>query len=364
MKKTILTAAFSLFAAIVISCGGKSVNANIIEGSTAKFDSLSYAIGIDMANGVKRNLGNIKFNLENVKKGVRTAALSGKSLTVGDVVLDKESTNGVLRDFFMTTYRERSQKLRAKEFAANDSLKAVNDTLDFNTETMFASDEEQELISTAFGYDVGTNLARNSFPVHLVWFLQALDDVENNAPKMDERAAGDYLRYYFTEKLPADNKKASQEWLAKVETESGVQKTESGLLYKIIEAGDASSKPAATDTVKVHYKGTTRDGKVFDASRFADMPEERQKMLKQYRPDTYSEDNPIEFPLNGVIRGWTEGLQLIGKGGKVILWIPAELAYGERGAGANIGPNEALRFEVDLLDVMPKAQAPAAPTAE
>lgn len=361
MKKLILSAAFSLFAAFVISCGGKSVNANIIEGSTENFDSLSYAIGLDMANGVKRNLGKIKFNLERVKKGVRTAALSDKSLKVGDVVIDKESVNDILRNFFMNTYRERSQKVRV--MAANDSV-AANDTLDFNPETMFASNDEQELISTAFGYDVGTNLARNNFPVHLVWFLQALDDVENNTPKMDERAAGEYLRYYFTEKLPADNKKASEEWLAQVEKESGVQKTESGLLYKIVEAGDASLKPAATDTVKVHYKGTTRDGKVFDASRFEDMPEERQKMLKQYRPDTYNEDTPIEFPLNGVIRGWTEGMQLVGKGGKIILWIPSNLAYGSRGAGANIGPNEALRFDVELVDVMPKAQTAVATPAE
>lgn len=356
MKKLFLTVAFSLFAAIVISCGGKGGNGNVVKGDTSEFDSLSYVIGLDMANGVKRSLGKIKFDLDCVKKGIETAALTEKSLKCGDVELNKETTNGVLRDFFMKTYRERMNKFMSKELATKDSTAVDTVKLDFNTETMFASEDEQELISTAFGYDVGMNLTKNKFPIHLVWFFQAVEDVENGTPKMDERAASDYLRYYFTEKLPADNLKASEAWLAEVEKQSGVQKTESGLLYKIIEAGDASVKPAATDTVKVHYKGTTRDGNVFDASRFADMPKERQEMLKQYRPDTYMEDTPIEFPLNGVIKGWTEGLQLVGKGGKLTLWIPAELAYGKRGAGNNIGPNEALCFEVELLDVMPVAK--------
>jgi FKBP-type peptidyl-prolyl cis-trans isomerase FkpA len=90
---------------------------------------------------------------------------------------------------------------------------------------------------------------------------------------------------------------------------------------------------------------------VFDASRFVDMPAERQEMLKRYQPDSYMNDNPIEFPLDRVIKGWTEGMQLVGKGGKIILWIPAELAYGERGASNLIGPNDALKFEVDLIDV-------------
>ena len=361
MKKLFLTAAFSLFAAIVISCGGKGGNGNIVKGSTAEFDSLSYAIGLDMANGIKRNLGKIKFNVDCLKKGVETAALTDKSLKCGDVEINKETTEEVLKEFFTNTYRERMSKAMAKEYASKDTTAVDTITLNFNAETMFATEEEQELISYAFGYDVGMNLTKNNFPIHLIWFLQAIEDVESGAPKMDERAANDYLRYYFTEKLPAENLKASEVWLAEVEKQSGVQKSESGLLYKIIEAGDASVKPSATDTVKVHYKGTTRDGKVFDASRFADMPKERQEMLKLYRPDTYMEDNPIEFPLNGVIKGWTEGLQLVGKGGKMTLWIPAELAYGKRGAGANIGPNEALRFDVELLDVMPKVVVPASP---
>jgi FKBP-type peptidyl-prolyl cis-trans isomerase FkpA len=77
-------------------------------------------------------------------------------------------------------------------------------------------------------------------------------------------------------------------------------------------------------------------------------------MTKQYQPDQAGKDNPIEFPLNRVIKGWTEGMKLVGKGGKITLWIPAELAYGTQGAGNDIGPNEALRFDIELIEVKSK----------
>ena len=105
------------------------------------------------------------------------------------------------------------------------------------------------------------------------------------------------------------------------------------------------------DTVTVHYKGSKQSGEVFDATRYAEMPEARKQQLKQYRPDTYDKDEPITFELNKVIAGWTEGLKLIGKGGKITLWIPYNLAYGERGAGGVIAPYEALRFDIELVDV-------------
>ena len=104
--------------------------------------------------------------------------------------------------------------------------------------------------------------------------------------------------------------------------------------------------------VKVHYTGRLRSGRVFDSSIFENRPKEQQEMMKQYYPDTYNENNPVEFQLNQVIKGWTEGMQLVGKGGKIKLWIPSELAYGESGT-RNIAPNQALEFEVELLDVTP-----------
>ena len=113
-------------------------------------------------------------------------------------------------------------------------------------------------------------------------------------------------------------------------TKEGVKTSSTGLQYKIVKQGDGRS-PKASDTVVVHYRGTTIDGKEFDSS--------------------YKRGEPATFPLRAVIRGWTEGLQYLTEGGKAILYIPSELAYGERGAGADIGPNETLIFEVELLKI-------------
>ena len=190
---------------------------------------------------------------------------------------------------------------------------------------MFESEEERTEISYAFGNDIGYNIAQSGMPIQLVWIGEAMQNVRDNNAKM----------------------------------------TESGLLYKVTDAGDASVMPKdPRDVVKVHYTGRTREGKVFDTSKFANRSKEQQEMIKKQRPDDFDKDEPVEFPLNRVIPGWTEGLQLVGKGGKITLWIPADLAYGARGAGRDIGPNEALEFEVELIDVTPYVEpAPADSTA-
>jgi FKBP-type peptidyl-prolyl cis-trans isomerase FkpA len=114
---------------------------------------------------------------------------------------------------------------------------------------------------------------------------------------------------------------------AKVE---GVKTLPSGLQIKTLVEGKGK-QPKATDTVEVHYKGTTLDGKEFDSS--------------------YKRNETISFPLRGVIKGWTEGLQLMKVGGKAELYIPSDLAYGSRGAGRDIGPDETLIFVVELISI-------------
>lgn len=127
---------------------------------------------------------------------------------------------------------------------------------------------------------------------------------------------------------PEENKVAGEAFLTENAKKDGIKTTSSGLQYEVLTKGEGKS-PSASDTVTVHYKGTTLDGKEFDSS--------------------YSRNAPATFPLNRVIKGWTEGLQLMNVGAKYRFFIPSTLAYGERGAGADIGPNAALIFEVELL---------------
>ncbi len=127
---------------------------------------------------------------------------------------------------------------------------------------------------------------------------------------------------------PEENQAAGEAFLAENAKKDNIVTTASGLQYEVLTKGEGPS-PSATTSVTVHYKGTSLDGKEFDSS--------------------YSRNEPATFPLNRVIAGWTEGLQLMNIGAKYRFFIPSELAYGPRGAGADIGPNETLIFEVELL---------------
>jgi FKBP-type peptidyl-prolyl cis-trans isomerase FklB len=125
-------------------------------------------------------------------------------------------------------------------------------------------------------------------------------------------------------------RKEGDTYLAANKAKDGVKVLPDGLQYKVLTDGNGP-KPAATDTVTVNYRGTLIDGKEFDSS--------------------YKRGQPASFPVNGVIKGWTEALQLMPVGSKWQLFIPADLAYGDRGAGADIGPGATLIFEVELLSI-------------
>ena len=148
-------------------------------------------------------------------------------------------------------------------------------------------------------------------------FIQAIKG-DSAALKMTPEEAQRYLQTYFVE---AQNREAQEN------KEAG----ESGLQYQVITEG-TGAKPTETDKVKVHYTGTLLDGTKFDSS--------------------LDRGEPAEFGVNQVIKGWTEGLQIMPVGSKYIFWIPSELAYGERGAGRDIKPNSVLKFEVELLEIV------------
>ena len=130
--------------------------------------------------------------------------------------------------------------------------------------------------------------------------------------------------------LGEKNKKEGEAFLAQNKTKEGVTTLPSGVQYKVVKAG-TGKKPKETDTVVTHYKGTLLDGTEFDSS--------------------FKRNQPATFKVNGVIRGWSEALQLMEVGAKWILYVPAALAYGDRGAGQQIGPNATLIFEVELISI-------------
>jgi len=140
----------------------------------------------------------------------------------------------------------------------------------------------------------------------------------------------DKLAQMKTDKA-AENLQAGEEFLAANKSKEGVATLDSGLQYQVLKEG-TGAKPKATDTVKCHYHGTLIDGTIFDSS--------------------VQRGTPAKFPLNMVIKGWTEGVQLMSEGSKWRFFIPADLGYGNRQVSAQIGPNCALIFDVELLEIM------------
>ena len=190
-------------------------------------------------------------------------------------------------------------------------------------------------ISYALGLSMGQNLMGSGVTsLNYQDLAQGIEDVlTKQQPKITYQEAQQVLGQFFQEleaKIAGAAKADGEKFLAENAKREGVQVTASGLQYEVLEA-TIGQKPKATDTVKVHYEGTLIDGTVFDSS--------------------YKRGESISFPLNGVIKGWTEGLQLMPVGAKYKLYIPYELGYGERGAGQNIPPYATLIFTVELLEI-------------
>ena len=205
---------------------------------------------------------------------------------------------------------------------------------------------QKDKISYAIGMNVGTNLQKQSVDVDPAILLQGLKDgIAGSKPLLTEEEARTLLMQLQedTRKKQAEkaqqmggaNKTEGDAFLAANKNKEGVVTLPSGLQYKILKAG-TGPKPSAADSVVCNYRGTLINGTEFDSS--------------------YKRGQPATFPVNGVIKGWTEVLQLMPVGSKWQLFIPAQLAYGDRGAGADIGPNATLIFEVELLSIQAKSQ--------
>jgi len=205
-----------------------------------------------------------------------------------------------------------------------------------------ALDTPEQRLSYGIAYGLGDRLKADGVPLDVAAFSAGLSDaVEGNEARLSQEEIGQEMQAY-QEKRAAEqaeltaaeaevNASAGDTYRAENASAEGVKTTESGLQYRVITAGEGP-KPGPTDVVEVHYRGTLIDGTEFDSS--------------------YSRGEPINFGLNQVIPGWSEGLQLMPVGSTYELVIPPELAYGAGGAGPIIGPNATLVFEVELLDIV------------
>ncbi len=201
-------------------------------------------------------------------------------------------------------------------------------------DTMTRADQKSYALGANIGEGITENFRKLGVKIDKVVFLKGLSDaMDNNNRLTPEEMMAAFNALDADVKAVQDSVKGMEKsFLLKNKTNKDVVETESGLQYKVITLG-TGVKPQATDEVKVHYHGTTIDGTVFDSS--------------------IERGEPIVFPLNGVIPGWTEGVQLMPVGSKFIFYIPSELAYGEQGAGNGaIKPGATLIFEIELLGIM------------
>ncbi|GAU08289.1 FKBP-type peptidyl-prolyl cis-trans isomerase [Desulfoplanes formicivorans] len=213
---------------------------------------------------------------------------------------------------------------------------------------------QQDKVSYSIGMDIGTTIKQQGFDVDPALVALGINHAFTNAttlltPEQAKEVLAQWQQDMMQKRVEAikkqaeENAAAGKAFLEANAKKEGVVTLDSGLQYKILEEGNGT-RPAVDDIVTVHYKGTLTNGTEFDS--------------------TYSRNQPATFPVNGVIKGWTEALQKMKTGGHWMLYIPANLAYGERQAGPIIGPNSTLVFDVTLLSIQDKNQAGAAQTTK
>lgn len=333
MKKTFVVLAVVVSMVATMACG-----------SAGKFksemDSLSYTIGANM--GLNINFSVKDLNLDN---NVVVDNLK-EFLANGDVKSEEFMKDMQQLQMFMYT-----KYMPYMQVSAMHSKSDRTDTLPQLPE-LYDEQYKREDIARLVGCDMAAGIKGAGIELNMPFFNEGMKDglkVESEE-KLDEglrltMEEMEQVSNSFGEKMEAkaraeyeaqlkETTEASKKWLAEVEQMEGVKKTESGLLYRIDREGKGKKPSKDTDVVVVNYEGKVRSGEVFDSS--------------------YQRGEPIEFALNGVIKGWTEGLQLVKVGGQITLWIPAELAYGDQQRSELIVPGSALEFKVELLDLNPK----------
>lgn len=196
--------------------------------------------------------------------------------------------------------------------------------------------DDLEKFSYALGLSISANLIQSGVKtIHPDAFNAALKDVfTGERPQMDPEEANHIIEAFVADAQAGDGKKNLEEglaYLAENKKKAGVVELPSGLQYEVLKEGEGEM-PTANDQVRCHYHGTLIDGSVFDSS--------------------VQRGQPADFPVGGVIQGWVEALQLMSVGSKWNLYIPSDLAYGQRGAGGTIGPNATLIFEIELLEIL------------
>jgi FKBP-type peptidyl-prolyl cis-trans isomerase FklB len=211
----------------------------------------------------------------------------------------------------------------------------------FAADTKMTLKDNKDKVSYSIGLNIAKSMKQEGLDINPDALAAAMKDVFAGAkPQLTDEEVQAVMQE-FQKEMMAKRMKGQQEGLTKNKAEGekfladnkkkeGIKTTASGLQYKVIKDGTGKT-PKATDTVSTHYRGTLISGKEFDSS--------------------YKRGEPAEFPVNGVIKGWTEALQLMKEGSKWQLFIPSDLAYGERGAGQDIGPNSTLIFDIELLSV-------------
>jgi FKBP-type peptidyl-prolyl cis-trans isomerase FkpA len=332
MKKIFTFAAIAAAALTTVSCGSNRAN---------QLDSLSYAVGADLGMNLNFGMGELGLDNEVVIASLFDFYENGD--VEGEEVMELRNR---MMEFQYTRFMPYMNAKRSQQFIQTDCPDTLPALPELYDET-FTRQGVSEIIGKNFGawikgLDTDFELGNVKRGINDALKLESQDQIDSLMLLTQEQMRTQFQNYTAKkqaeaqaerERVLAENAEASAKWLAEVEQMEGVQKSESGLLYRIDREGDGKQPTADTDIVFVNYEGKTQDGNIFDSS--------------------YERGEPISFPLDGVIKGWTEGLKYVKVGGQITLWIPAELAYGENGAGADIEPNQALEFKVELLEVKP-----------